>query len=169
MKKGYTLIELIVVLSIISIISSITVVNVVKFKDKMEMIEFNSVANEVKSLLSFAKSYCRKNNVQGKILVGINRKTITFEVTNKEAPITKTIELNKNVEVGSNFKVSSSITSDNNQITDEGYIKSAGTITLTHKSNKQIKITISVGSDIIRSYETDNEEGDIIQWRKAIP
>ena len=163
MKKGYTLIELIVVLSIISIISSITVVNVVKFKDKMEMIEFNSVANEVKSLLSFAKSYCRKNNVQGQILVGANRKVITFQVTNREAPITKSIKFDDNIEIGSNFKVSSSLTSDANKITDEGYIKSAGTITLTHKSKKQIKITISVGSDIIRSYETDNEEGDIIQ------
>ena len=63
----------------------------------------------------------------------------------------------------SNFKVYSSITSDNNNITDEGYIKSAGTITLTHKSNKRIYITVSVGNDIIRSYESDEEEGDIIQ------
>ncbi|MGG7058670.1 pilus assembly FimT family protein [Clostridium nigeriense] len=163
MKKGYTLIELIIVLSIIAVISSITTINIVKFKEKMEIIEFNSVANEVKSLLSFGKAYCRKNKVSGQILVGNNRKTITFEVTNKDFPITKTIKLNKDIEVGSNFKVSSSITSDNNNITDEGYIKSAGTITLTHKSNKRINITVSVGNDIIRSYESDEEEGDIIQ------
>lgn len=163
MKKGYTLIELIIVLSIIAVISSITTINIVKFKEKMEIIEFNSVANEVKSLLSFGKAYCRKNKVSGQILVGNNRKTITFEVTNKNFPITKTIKLNKDIEVGSNFKVSSSITSDNNNITDEGYIKSAGTITLTHKSNKRINITVSVGNDIIRSYESDEEEGDIIQ------
>lgn len=163
MKKGYTLIELIIVLSIIAVISSIATINIVKFKEKMEIIEFNSVANEVKSLLSFGKAYCRKNKVSGQILVGNNRKTITFEVTNKGFPITKTIKLNKDIEVGSNFKVSSSITSDNNNITDEGYIKSAGTITLTHKSNKRINITVSVGNDIIRSYESDEEEGDIIQ------
>lgn len=163
MKKGYTLIELIIVLSIIAVISSIATINIVKFKEKMEIIEFNSVANEVKSLLSFGKAYCRKNKVSGQILVGKNRKTITFEVTNNEFPITKTIRLNKDIEVGSNFKVSSSITSDNNNITDEGYIKSAGTITLTHKSNKRINITVSVGNDIIRSYESDEEEGDIIQ------
>ncbi|MGG7143667.1 pilus assembly FimT family protein [Clostridium nigeriense] len=163
MKKGYTLIELIIVLSIIAVISSITTINIVKFKEKIEIIEFNSLANEVKSLLSFGKAYCRRNKVSGQILVGSNRRTITFEVTNKEFPITKTIRLNKDIEVGSNFKVSSSITSDNNNITDEGYIKSAGTITLTHKSNKRINITVSVGNDIIRSYESDEEEGDIIQ------
>jgi len=163
MKKGYTLIELIIVLSIIAVISSIATINIVKFKEKMEIIELNSVANEVKSLLSFGKAYCRKNKVSGQILVGKNRKTITFEVTNNEFPITKTIRLNKDIEVGSNFKVSSSSTSDNNNITYEGYIKSAGTITLTHKSNKRINITVSVGNDIIRSYESDEEEGDIIQ------
>jgi prepilin-type N-terminal cleavage/methylation domain-containing protein len=161
-KRGYTLIELIIVLSIIAVISSITTVNVVKFKEKMDIIEFNNVANEVKSLLSFGKAYCRKNKVSGQILVGSNRKTITFDVTNNNFPITKTIKLNKDIEVGSNFKVSSSLTSDNNNITEEGYIKSAGTITLTHKSNKRINVTISVGNDIIRSYESDNEEGDII-------
>lgn len=163
MKKGYTLIELIIVLSIIAVISSIATINIVKFKEKMEIIELNSVANEVKSLLSFGKAYCRKNKVSGQILVGSNRRTVTFEVTNKEFPITKTIRLNKDIEVGSNFKVSSSSTSDNNNITYEGYIKSAGTITLTHKSNKRINITVSVGNDIIRSYESDEEEGDIIQ------
>lgn len=163
MKKGYTLIELIIVLSIIAVISSVTMVNIVKFKEKMDVIEFNSVASEVKSLLSFGKSYCRKNKVSGQILVASDRKSITFEVSNNESPITKTIKFNKNTEVGSNFKVSSSITSDNNNITDEGYIKSAGTITLTHKSNKRIYITVSVGNDIIRSYESDEEEGDIIQ------
>lgn len=162
MKKGYTLIEIIIVLSIIAVISSITMVNVVKFKEKIDIIEFNSMANEVKSLLSFGKSYCRKNKVAGQILVGSDRKTITFEVTNNDFPITKTIKLNNDIEIGSNFNVSSSLTSNSNNITDEGYIKSAGTITLTHKSKKRINITISVGNDIVRSYENDNEEGDII-------
>lgn len=168
MKKGYTLIELIIVISIISVISSITIINVVKVKEKMEMIEFNNVSNEIKALLSFGKAYCRRNKVPGQILIGLDRKTITFEVTNQEHPITKTMILSKNIEVGSNFIISSSITSNNNNITDEGFIKSAGTIVLTHKSNKKIEITISVGNDIIRNKQNDNEEGDIIQWRKEV-
>lgn len=162
MKKGYTIIELIIVLSIISLISSIAIVNVSKAKENLEIIEFNNVASEVKSLLSFAKSYCRKNKVPGQILVGLDRKTITFEVSQAKFAITKKIILGKNIEVGSNFKVSSSLTSNNNNITEEGFIKSAGTILLTYKNSKKIKLTISVGNDIIRKYENDNLEGDVV-------
>lgn len=162
MKKGYTIIELIIVLAIISLISSITVINITKVKENLEMLELKHSANEVKSLLSYAKSYCRNNKVTGKITVGLDRKTITFVVSDINYKTSKTITVSKNVEVGSNFKVSSSITSSDNNITEQGYIKSAGNIKLTHKSKKTIDITISVGNDIIRSYENDYEDGDII-------
>lgn len=162
MKKGYTLIELIIVLAIISLISSIAMVNIIKVKEDLEVIEFKNSANEVKSLLSFAKSYCRKNKVPGQILIGADKKTIVFEVSDKNYLFKKIVILSKNIEVGSNFKVSSSETSSNNNVTDEGYIKSAGTIILSYKNNKKIKITVSVGNDISRSYESDNEDGDII-------
>lgn len=162
MKKGYTIIELIIVLAIISLISSIAMVNIIKVKEDLEVIEFKNSANEVKSLLSFAKAYCRKNKVPGQILIGSDKKTIVFEVSDKNYLFKKIVILSKNIEVGSNFKVSSSETSSNNNVTDEGYIKSAGTITLSYKNNKKIKITVSVGNDISRSYESDNEDGDII-------
>lgn len=168
MKRGYTLIELIIVLSIITLFSSIAMINVGKFKERMDNIEFNNLENEVKSLLSFGKSYCRKNKVPGKIIVGADRKTITFQVTNSSFPITKTIKLNDDMEIGSNFSSSSSITKDENNINDEGFIKSAGTIVLTNKNKKRIEITISVGNDIIRSYTNDEEEGDIIRWKKVV-
>ena len=168
MKRGYTLIEVIIVLSIISLFSSITVINVGKFKDKMDDIEFKNVGYEIKSLLSFGKSYCRKNRVAGKIIVGNDRKTIKFEVTNSSFPISKTIKLNDDMEIGSNFNSASDIKKDENNINDEGFIKSAGTIILINKNNKRIEITISVGNDIIRSYINDEEEGDIIQWKKEI-
>lgn len=162
MKKGYTIIELIIVLAIISLISSITAMKITKVKENLEILELKHSANEVKSLLSYAKAYCRKNKVAGQITVGLDRKTITFAVDDREYRISKRITVSKNVEVGSNFKISSSITSSNNNITEQGYIKSAGNIKLTHKSKKTIDITISVGNDIIRSYENDYEDGDVI-------
>lgn len=60
MKKGYTLIELIVVLAIMSIFSSIAVINITKVKERLENIELKNLEAEVKSLLSFGKAYCRK-------------------------------------------------------------------------------------------------------------
>lgn len=162
MKKGYTLIELIIVLAIISLISSIAMVNIIKVKEDLEVIEFKNSANEVKSLLSFAKAYCRKNKVPGQILIDSDKRIIIFEVSDKIYLFKKIVSLNKNTEVASNFKVSSSGTTPNNTVTDEGYIKSAGTIILSYKNNKKIKITVSVGNDISRSYESDNEDGDMI-------
>ena len=31
-----------------------------------------------------------------------------------------------------------------------------------YKNNRKIEITISVGNDISRTYESDNEDGDVI-------
>lgn len=163
MKRGYTLIELIIVLSIITIFSSITIINISKFKESMDIIEFENIGTEVKSLLSFGKSYCRKNKVPGKFIVGLDRKTITFVVTDKNFPISKSIKLKNDMDIGSNFYSSKDIKTDENNITDEGYIKSAGSIVITNSNKKVIKITISVGNDIIRSYTNDEEDGDIIQ------
>lgn len=170
MKKGYTLIELIVVLSIIAIFSSIVVVNIVKVKERLEDIEFKNLEVEVKSLLSFGKAYCRKNKVPGQIIIGSDRKIIKFVVTDRYSPITKVINLDNDIEVGSNLRVSENLKQDANNISDEGFIKSAGTITITNSSKtKRIDITISVGNDIIRSpIKNDEEEGDITEWKKVV-
>lgn len=168
MKKAYTLIELIVVLSVITIFSSIVIVNIVKVKENLDEIEFKNLEAEVKSLLSFGKAYCRKNKVPGQILIGSDRKTIEFLVTNSLSPIRKTIKVKDGIQIGSNFSSSGDIKTDSNNITDEGFIKSAGTIVITNNKNKRIDITISVGNDIIRSYTNDEEEGDIIRWKKEV-
>ena len=169
MKKGYTLIELIVVLSIMAIFSSMVVINIVKVKERLEYIEFKNLEAEVKSLLSFGKAYCRKNKVPGQIIIGSDRKTIKFIVTDRYSAITKVINLGNDIEVGSNFKISENLKQDANNISDEGFIKSAGTITITNgNKTKSIDITISVGSDIIRSpIKNDEEEGDITEWKKV--
>lgn len=163
MKKGYTLLELILVIAIFSIIISITSINIYNVKKNMENIELNNAANEVKALLSFSKSYCRKNRVQGRILIGLDRQSMTFEVSGSKFPITKKIILSNDIKIGSNFVVSPSNSGSDNHISDEGFIKLAGTITLKHKNNRFIEITISVGNDIIRNKQNDNQEMDIIQ------
>ncbi|MCF0149253.1 MAG: type II secretion system protein [Clostridium sp.] len=159
MKKGYTLIELIVVLSIITIFSSIVVINIGKVKETMYDIQFKNIEAEIKSLLSFGKAYCRNNNVPGEITIGLDRKTVLFEVTGTKAPIIKRINLGEGIEVLSNINSSGS----SKNISAQGYIKSAGKITIKGK-NKKSEITISVGSDVIRStIKNDEEESDIIE------
>ncbi|MPL93633.1 MULTISPECIES: type II secretion system protein [Clostridium] len=157
MKKAYTLIELIVVLSILVIFSTVTIGGIKYFKDKSEDLNFENYVYEVKSLLSFAKSYCRKNKVIGNIIISSDRKSIIFDVTDKTYKLNKRVDLDNSTEIGSNFKLG------NNKINDEGFIKEAGTITLSNKNSKFVKITISVGNDIIRVSENDDNEGDMIE------
>lgn len=115
------------------------------------------------------KHIVEKNKVPGQIIIGSDRKTIKFIVTDRYTAITKVINLGNDIEVGSNFKISENLKQDANNISDEGFIKSSGTITITNgNKTKSIDITISVGSDIIRSpIKNDEEEGDVTEWKKV--
>lgn len=145
-RKGYTLIELIIVIAILSIITSIVSLNVSKFRKTINKIQIESVINEARSILSFGKSYCRKNKVTGMIIINTNN--FSFVVSENGHEIKREIKAIYNLEINSNF--SGSYIS----IDKDGYIKSAGTIGFN--SNSYIgTIKIGVGNDIIGVSEVD--------------
>ncbi|MDI9216123.1 MULTISPECIES: type II secretion system protein [Clostridium] len=155
-KGGYTLIELIIVLSIIALLATVGFSGVKYFKDKSESLKLQNNVYEVRALLSFAKSYCRKNKVVGNIAINKNKKEVVFEVLELNHKLTKILKLDNDINVSSNFQ------GGINNINREGFIKTAGTISLSYKNNKFIEITVSVGNDIIRGNDIDENEGDII-------
>lgn len=150
MKKAYTLIELIIVLAIIATMSSVTIISFSRFQSNMNKIKLESLENEIKSLLSFAKAYCRKNKVPGEIYISDDKKSINFEVREKEYATRKKIVIEDNISVSSNLNENTVV--NGNNIDENGYIKSAGTITVLDDRNNKFEITIGVGNDIIRSY-----------------
>lgn len=154
MKKGYTLIELIIVLSIMLLLSNLALLGYRSYKNSAEKIKLESTALEVRDLLSFSKAYCRKNEIIGNISVELDKKSIYFTVDDKKAQIKKIIKLEDGIEIGSNFK-------GNNTVNEEGFITKAGTINIRSSYlNKFLELKISVGNDIIRV--SDKNEGDII-------
>lgn len=160
MKKGYTLIEVIIVLSIMLLLSSLASLGYKFYKNSVEKIKLESTALEVRDLLSFSKAYCRKNEITGNLSVELDRKSISFTVDNNKAPIKKVIKLEDGLEIGSNF-------SGNNKVSEEGFITKAGTINIRSAYlNKSLELKVSVGNDIIRV--SDKNEGDIIDWKKVI-
>lgn len=151
MKKGYTLIELIIVLSIMLLFSSLASLGYNFYKNSVEKIKLESTALDVRDLLSFSKAYCRKNEITGNILVASDRKSIYFTVDNKTK---KVIKLEDGLEIGSNF-------SGDNVVSEKGFITKAGTINIRSVYlNKSFELKVSVGNDIIRV--NDKNEGDII-------
>ncbi len=71
MKKGYTLIELIIVLAIISILI-LPSINISKsYSESIMRIKGKSIANEIGNLISYGKYYCRYYDILG--LIEINK------------------------------------------------------------------------------------------------
>jgi len=145
-RKGYTLIELIIVIAILAIITSIVSLNVSKFRKTINKIQIESAINEARSILSFGKYYCRKNKVTGMIIINTNN--FSFLVSEKGYEIKREIKSIYNLEINSNFP------GGYINIDKDGYIKSAGTIGFN--SNSYIgTIKIGVGNDIIGVSEVD--------------
>ena len=69
MKRGYTLIELIIVLAIIAILMLPTL-NISKYyREVAGRVKGKSIINEVSNLISYSKYYCRHYNSYGLIEV----------------------------------------------------------------------------------------------------
>lgn len=148
-KKAYTLIELVVVLGIMIIIASITSLNVSKVKNTINKISLEESINEARSILSFGKNYCRRNRVNGSIVISENN--LAFTVEEKGREIYKSTELKGSLELNSNFKDGKS------EIDRDGYITLAGTI-VVKLGNSYGEIKIGVGNDIIGVSEVDTIE-----------
>ena len=145
MKKGYTLIEIIITLSIIAILTSIISLGSNYYKKTADKIKNQAILTEVKTFLSFAKSYCREKGESGEIFIDEKGKYIKLICFTKEV---KSINFYDDFSIGSN--------SDNKIVIDsEGVIIKSGTISI-YRCGKYIgRITIDVGVGTIRVYESD--------------
>ncbi|WP_300380786.1 prepilin-type N-terminal cleavage/methylation domain-containing protein [Clostridium sp.] len=151
-KKGFTLIELIITLNILVLITTITSTSIKAYKNRKTNININKYTYEIKTLLSYSKSYCRKYNANGNLFINIKENSFKFSVIEKDNPIEKTIYIPNGFSVISNYKGNSFY------VSKEGYIKEAGTISLIYNGKTVKEIKIGVGNDIIGI-----TEGDIIE------
>ena len=136
-------------LGIMIIIASITSLNVSKVKNTINKISLEESINEARSILSFGKNYCRRNRVNGSIVISENN--LAFTVEEKGREIYKSTELKGSLELNSNFKDGKS------EIDRDGYITLAGTI-VVKLGNSYGEIKIGVGNDIIGVSEVDTIE-----------
>ena len=143
MKRGYTLIELIIVLTIIAILMLPTLNISKSYIETIRRVKGKSIINEISNLISYSKYYCRHYDSCGLIQVNSSEGKITFKDTSKKSKTIKSIVL----EDGFKFTRNNSLS-----INKIGHIQS-DTIRIIDKGGKVYRVTISTGVDTVNIYE----------------
>ena len=151
-KKGFTLIELIITLSILLLFTTITSTSIKAYNNRIVDIKTSKYAYEIKTLLSYSKSYCRKHKVNGSLFIDIKENSFKFFILEKNNHFEKFVYLEDKFSAVSNYNGNAFI------ISKDGYIREAGTISLMYNGKVVRKIKIGVGNDIIGV-----TEGDVIE------
>ena len=144
-KRGFTLIEMIIVVSIMSIIGGCSVISVQYYKTIKNKIDADYYCNAVVSFINNSKMYCRENTCSA---------VITFDIPGNQ------MMLHADGMPINNLALSNKITLDNVNvdqskmgIDNKGYIKEAYTITLKGNNLVKHKITVRVGTEYIKIIE----------------
>lgn len=140
-KKGYTLIELIVVVFILCILAGISSLSFNIMNSTINTLKVNYAINDITNFLSYSKYYCKNNNVNGVIFLrkegNMELKSVYNNITSSEK-----ISLPKGLKFTTNYQINCN---------SDGVL-SSDTIYFYDKDNKGYKITISVGVDTINCY-----------------
>ena len=143
MKRGYTLVEVILVLAIITLLIMPTLNIAKSYKDITSRIKGKGIITEISSLISYSKCYCKYHESYGEIEINNVEGKIIFKDTSKKGTVIKSISLQEG------FKFTSNNSLDINKL---GYIKS-DTIRIIDKDGNVYKVTIATGIDTVNIYE----------------
>lgn len=139
-RKGFTLIEVLVVMAVMLIISSISITGFNNYKKFCNEIDADNFDSSILSMFNFARAYCRYKECTGTILFSPKEDKIKF----LEGPFLKeSLQLPE----GFHFK-------ENNMQNDEysiyivqdGGIKTSGTMEYEDRKGETHIITIGVGA-----------------------
>ena len=144
MRRGFTLIEMILVLAIMSIIGGSSVVTVRYYNAMQNKVDADYYCNAVVSFINNSKMYCRENSHIGTITFDVIRNEMKLDIDMHE--INKLTLSNKTRLYQVNGR-----RSDNDIVTDNiGYSNDACTIILKDKNLLLHTITMRVGTAYVK-------------------
>lgn len=141
MKKGFTLIELMVTMALISIITATSLICLKGFKELKEKTEMDHAVNSVVEFINAAKSFSRNNNCSTNINISGNK---------DELELYSNIEKVKFCKLPRGIKITR-VTSDGDdiKINNVGKAINACTLTLNNDGSLTSEITIKVGTGYV--------------------
>jgi prepilin-type N-terminal cleavage/methylation domain-containing protein len=141
MKKGFTLIELIITIAVMVIVSTFSMYSFSKYNKIKSEINIDAWETIIFSLINNSKQYCRERNKSGYIYFDLGSNRLDFYSEGRKI---EGYNLTSGLYIYSINTDYSKIDINRNGITSD-----AGTITLKDKSGKVYTLTISVGTGYV--------------------
>ena len=138
MKKGFSLIELLVIMSIITITASISLLGISKYNNLKNEAYLNMTESSILAVINFGKQYCREKEKPGFVLFDLEKNEVKFYSANRVIDGFK---------LPGEIKIEGVNTNLNRINIDKyGVTSDAGTILIRDINNKIYSITINVGA-----------------------
>lgn len=144
MRRGFTLIEIILVLAIMSIITGCSVVSVRYYKEVRNKVDADYYCNAVVNFLNNSKMYCRENSCSAIVTFDMVKNEIKLE--NGITTVSKLIFLNKITL----YEVQGRRSNRDIVIDNKGYSNDACTIILKDNNLIEHEITMRVGTSYVK-------------------
>ena len=144
MRRGFTLIEIILVLAIMSIITGCSVVSVRYYKEVRNKVDADYYCNAVVNFLNNSKMYCRENSCSAIVTFDIVKNEIKLE--NGISTVRKLIFSNKITL----YEVQGRRSNRDIVIDNKGYSNDACTIILKDNNLIEHEITMRVGTSYVK-------------------
>jgi len=144
MRKGFTLIEMILVLSIISIIGGCSFISLKYYKTVINKLDADYYCNATVSFINNSKMYCRENSCSA---------IVTFDIPRNEMKLENGLKMINKLTFSNKitlYQVTGRQINGDIVIDNKGYSNDACTITLKDNNLVDHEITMRVGTAYVK-------------------